>query len=80
MSVLPIEDRNPPLGHDMGPNDADYYRARAIEERWLVRDADSEAEAYIHSELAARYDSLAEELEVHPGNLPVASTHLSTNF
>ena len=63
------------LGYDMGPNDADYYRARAIEERWLVRDATCESEAVIHSELATRYDFLADELEAQPGNDPVASTH-----
>ena len=64
----------------MGPNDSDYYRARAIEERWLVREACCDAEVAIHAELATRYDSLADELEVQPGNSPVATTHLSTSF
>ena len=64
----------------MGPNDSDYYRARAIEERWLVRDATCEAEVAIHSELATRYDYLADQIEAQPGNAPVASTHFSTSF
>ena len=63
------------LEYDMGPNDSDYYRARAIEERWLVREATSEPEAAIHYELATRYDYLADQLEGQPGNAPVASTH-----
>ena len=63
------------LEYDMGPNDSDYYRARAIEERWLVREATSEPEAAIHYELATRYDYLADQLDDQPGNSPVASTH-----
>ena len=49
-----------------GPENADYYRARAIEERWLARDAGRTDVATIHEELAIQYDALAEQLELRP--------------
>ena len=48
----------------MRPEDSDYYRARAIEERWLVRDAQHAQAAEIHSKLASRYEVLADSLEL----------------
>lgn len=50
----------------MHPDDSDYYRARAIEERWLARDAARSDVAAIHEELATQYDALAEQLELRP--------------
>lgn len=49
-----------------GPENSDYYRARAIEERWLARDAGRTDVATIHEELAVQYDALAEQLELRP--------------
>jgi hypothetical protein len=49
-----------------GPENSDYYRARAIEERWLARDAGRTDVATIHEELAIQYDALAEQLELRP--------------
>ena len=48
----------------MRPEDSDYYRARAIEERWLMKDADEAKIAYIHEQLASEYDALANRLEL----------------
>lgn len=49
-----------------GPENSDYYRARAIEERWLAKDSDRADVAMIHEELAIQYDALAEQLELRP--------------
>ena len=49
-----------------GPENSDYYRARAIEERWLARVAGRTDVATIHEELAVQYDALAEQLELRP--------------
>ena len=49
-----------------GPENSDYYRARAIEERWLAREASRTDVAAIHEELAVQYDALAEHLELRP--------------
>lgn len=43
--------------------DADYYRARAIEQRGLGADADRAEIAAIHRELAQQYDRLADECD-----------------
>lgn len=50
----------------MSPRDADYYRARAIEERGLAKDADRANVAAIHEELSRQYDALAEQAELRP--------------
>ena len=50
----------------MGPDDSDYYRARAIEERWQAQDAGQASVARIHQELAIQYDALADQLELRP--------------
>lgn len=47
----------------MGPEDSDYYRARAIEERWLVQECSQSDVARIHAELASTYDALADRIE-----------------
>jgi len=48
----------------MRPEDSDYYRARAIEERWLMNDAGESKIADIHARLASEYDALANRLEL----------------
>lgn len=48
----------------MRAEDPDYFRARAIEERWRVRQAERAEAAEIHSKLASRYEVLADSLEV----------------
>ena len=48
----------------MRPEDSDYYRARAIEERWLMQDAGEPKIASIHERLASEYDALANRLEL----------------
>lgn len=48
----------------MRPEDSDYYRARAIEERWLMSDATEPKIAYIHAHLAVEYEALANRLEL----------------
>lgn len=48
----------------MRPEDSDYYRARAIEERWLVKEAGEPKIAEIHARLALEYDALANRLEL----------------
>lgn len=45
------------------PHDADYYRARAIEERGRAEDADRADVAAIHRELAQQFDGLAEQFD-----------------
>ena len=45
------------------PHDADYYRARAIEERGRAQDASRVYLASIHQELAQHYDQLAQQRE-----------------
>ena len=45
------------------PHDADYYRARAIEQRGRAQDADSAEVAAIHRELAQRFVELAERCD-----------------
>ena len=55
----------------MRPDDSDYYRARAIEERWLARDTDEPVVAAIHSQLAFQYDALADRIA--PLSEPAAS-------
>ena len=45
------------------PHDADYYRARALEQRGLAVDADSADVAAILRELAQQYDGLAEQCD-----------------
>ena len=48
----------------MRPEDSDYYRARAIEERWLVKDAGESKIAEIHARLASEYEALANRIEL----------------
>lgn len=48
----------------MRPEDSDYYRARAIEQRWLMSDATEPKIAQIHALLAAEYDGLAIRLDL----------------
>ncbi len=45
------------------PHDADYYRARAIEERGRAEEADRVYLAIIHRELAKQLDRRAEECD-----------------
>ena len=47
----------------MQPEDSDYFRARAIEERWLAQDSDTAQAAAIHTELAFHYAALADQIE-----------------
>ena len=51
-------------GSVMRPEDSDYYRARAIEERWLMKDAGESKVAEIHARLASEYDALANRLDL----------------
>ena len=48
----------------MRPEDSDYCRARAIEERWLMNDAGESKIADIHARLASEYEALANRLEL----------------
>ena len=48
----------------MHPDDSDYYRARAIEERWLMKEAGETEAAAIHARLASEYDSLANRIDL----------------
>ena len=48
----------------MRPGDSDYYRARAIEERWLMKDADETKVAEIHARLASEYEALANRIDL----------------
>ena len=48
---------------DAMPYDADYYRARAIEERGHAAAADVASVAAIHRELAERLDGLAAQCD-----------------
>ena len=48
----------------MRPEDSDYYRARAIEERWLMKDAGETKVAQIHARLASEYDALANRIDL----------------
>jgi hypothetical protein len=50
----------------MTPNDVDYYRARAIEERENALAADRQNVAAIHLELARLYDALVNEPAIRP--------------
>jgi hypothetical protein len=43
--------------------DADYYRARAIEQRGLAHDAKRADVAAIHRELAQKFDGFADQHE-----------------
>ena len=55
----------------MQPEDSDYFRARAIEERWLAQDSDTAQAAAIHTELAFQYAALADRLEAQsPASAP----------
>ena len=45
------------------PHDADYYRARAIEQRGRAEEADRADVAAIHRELARKFDRLAEQCD-----------------
>jgi hypothetical protein len=45
------------------PHDADYYRARAIEQRGWAHDAARDEIAVIHRELAQQYERLAEHCD-----------------
>ena len=47
------------------PHDADYYRARAIEERGRAEAADRVYLARIHRELAEHLDRRADECDPH---------------
>jgi hypothetical protein len=46
--------------------DADYFRARAIEERDRATKATSQNIADIHGELAMKYEALARQADLHP--------------
>jgi hypothetical protein len=48
----------------MRPEDSDYYRARAIEERWLMKDAGETKVAQIHARLASEYEALANRIDL----------------
>ena len=50
----------------MSPNDVDYYRARATEERERALAADRQNVAEIHLELARLYDALVKEPAIRP--------------
>lgn len=50
----------------MIPNDLEYYRSRAAEERARALATDDEKVAAIHAKLARKYDELAEAAERGP--------------
>ena len=50
----------------MTPEDTNYYRARAAQERQVASIADKQYVAEIHLELARQYDALAEVPELRP--------------
>ena len=50
----------------MTPEDTNYYRARAEQEREAARNADKQYVAEIHLELARQYEALAEVRELRP--------------
>lgn len=50
----------------MIPEDTNYYRARAAQERQVASIADKQYVAEIHLELARQYDALAEVPELRP--------------
>lgn len=50
----------------MTPEDTNYYRARAEQEREAASDADKQYIAEIHLELARQYEALAEVPELRP--------------
>ena len=50
----------------MTPEDTNYYRARAAQERQAASIADKQYVAEIHLELARQYDALAEVPELRP--------------
>ena len=45
------------------PHDADYYRARAIEQRGRAADSDRTDVAAIHRQLAQQFERLANECD-----------------
>ena len=53
-------------GTAVSSRDADYYRARAIEERGLAEAVDRADVAAIHLELAKQYDALADQESLRP--------------
>ena len=50
----------------MSPEESDYYRARAEQEREAARNADEQYVAEIHLQLARHYEALAEEPGLRP--------------
>lgn len=50
----------------MSPNDVEYYRARATEEREQALSANQRNVAEIHMELARLYDALVNEPAIRP--------------
>lgn len=50
----------------MSPNDVEYYRVRATEERELALAANQRSVAEIHTELARLYDALVNEPAIRP--------------
>ena len=52
------------VGVAMRADDSDYYRARAIEERWKVWESGQPGAAAIHAELASNYEALADRIEL----------------
>jgi len=59
------------------PHDADYYRARAIEERGRAQQADRVYLAKIHEELAKQLDRRAEECAGHAEQFDVLAERAS---
>lgn len=51
-------------------SDAEYYRARALEERDRAATATEPKIVAIHLELATKYESLANDVEVEPTSRP----------
>ena len=50
----------------MSPNDIEYYRQRAIEERALASKSERRNVAEIHEELAQQYQALVDQAELRP--------------
>ena len=59
------------------PHDADYYRARAIEQRGRAEAADRADVAAIHRELAHQFEGLAEQCDDLAEQFDVLAEHAS---
>lgn len=51
----------------MASKDVDYYRERAAEERRAAKAAAEKSIARIHDQMAAKYEALADQVELSSG-------------